>query len=140
MKEQILQLKQEGKSYRQIQKLLGCSKGTISYHLGEGQKGKHRETNARRKAKAKEWMKTVKEKLSCSTCGEARWWLLDFHHRDPLEKEYGIAQILKGKKEVILKEIAKCDVLCSNCHRDLHYQQQQAAIAQQVEATDLKSV
>ena len=40
MKEQILKLKSEGKSYREIQKILGCSKGTISYHCGNGQKEK----------------------------------------------------------------------------------------------------
>jgi DNA-binding CsgD family transcriptional regulator len=40
VKEKILELKKEGKSYRQIQKILNCSKGTISYHLGENQKEK----------------------------------------------------------------------------------------------------
>ncbi len=40
MKEKILQLKNEGKSYSQISKILNCSKGTISYHLGNGQKEK----------------------------------------------------------------------------------------------------
>ena len=36
MKEEILRLRQEGKTYTQIQDILGCSKGTISYHCGEG--------------------------------------------------------------------------------------------------------
>ena len=40
MKEKIIQLKNEGKSYREIEKILGCSKGTISYHCGKGQKEK----------------------------------------------------------------------------------------------------
>ncbi len=40
MKEAILKLKSEGKSYKEIQELLGCSKGTISYHCGDGQKEK----------------------------------------------------------------------------------------------------
>lgn len=40
MKEQILKLKSEGKSYKEIQAILGCSKGTISYHCGIGQKEK----------------------------------------------------------------------------------------------------
>jgi len=42
MKEQILKLRAEGKSYKQIQETLGCSKATISYHCGEGQKEKLR--------------------------------------------------------------------------------------------------
>jgi 5-methylcytosine-specific restriction endonuclease McrA len=40
LKEQIITLKQRGLSYKDIQKQLNCSKGTISYHLGEGQKEK----------------------------------------------------------------------------------------------------
>ena len=40
MKEQILKLRSENKSYSEIQKQLGCSKSTISYHCGEGQKEK----------------------------------------------------------------------------------------------------
>jgi 5-methylcytosine-specific restriction endonuclease McrA len=40
MKEEILKLRSEGKSYREIQKTLGCSKGTIAYHCGAGQKEK----------------------------------------------------------------------------------------------------
>jgi hypothetical protein len=32
MKEKILQLRREGKSYKQIVKILGCSQGTVSFH------------------------------------------------------------------------------------------------------------
>ena len=41
MKQDIFRLRSEGKSYRQIEKELGCSRSTISYHLGDGQKEKH---------------------------------------------------------------------------------------------------
>jgi 5-methylcytosine-specific restriction endonuclease McrA len=40
MKENILRLRSEGRSYAEIRKLLGCSKGTIAYHCGIGQKEK----------------------------------------------------------------------------------------------------
>lgn len=40
MKDEILKLRNEGKSYRDIQKELNCSKGTISYYCGMGQKEK----------------------------------------------------------------------------------------------------
>lgn len=40
IKEDILRLREMGLSYRKIEKRLGCSKGTISYHCGEGQKDK----------------------------------------------------------------------------------------------------
>lgn len=52
MKEQILKLRKEGKSYNQIQKILGCSKGTISYHCGKGQKEKNRQRTRKRRKDA----------------------------------------------------------------------------------------
>lgn len=45
MKEQILELRAQGKTYDEIVEIIGCSKGTISYHCGEGQKEK---TNKRK--------------------------------------------------------------------------------------------
>ncbi len=42
MKEKILELRKEGKTYNQIVELLGCSKSTVSYHCGEGQKEKNK--------------------------------------------------------------------------------------------------
>ena len=41
MKDQILKLRDEGKSYREIKRILGCSSSTIAYHCGEGQKEKN---------------------------------------------------------------------------------------------------
>ena len=38
--EKIIELHKKGLSYRQIEKELGCSKSTIAYHLGKGQKEK----------------------------------------------------------------------------------------------------
>jgi hypothetical protein len=42
MKNKILKLRSEGKSYREICRILNCSKGTVAYHCGEGQKEKNR--------------------------------------------------------------------------------------------------
>lgn len=41
-KDDILKLRSEGKSYREIQAILGCSKGLIAYHCGSEQKEKAR--------------------------------------------------------------------------------------------------
>ena len=40
MKENILKLREEGKTYSEIKKELNCSMSTISYYCGEGQKEK----------------------------------------------------------------------------------------------------
>jgi hypothetical protein len=50
MKEEILRLRSEGKTYDQICEILNCSKGTVSYHCGNGQKEK---TDDRRKNRRK---------------------------------------------------------------------------------------
>ncbi len=49
MKEDILKLRIEGKSYNEIQKLLGCSKSTIAYHCGNGQKDKTKNRQNKRR-------------------------------------------------------------------------------------------
>jgi hypothetical protein len=65
----------------------------------------------------------IKEKLKCSKCEENDVACLDFHHVNANEKEVSIALISsKGwSEERMLKEINKCIVLCSNCHRKHHY-------------------
>ena len=69
-----------------------------------------------------EWF-AYKDTLECLVCGEARGYVLEFHHRDPSKKENTIASIRKRYKnwQSVLDEIEKCDVLCANCHRELHY-------------------
>ena len=53
----------------------------------------------------------------CINCGETDIILLDFDHRDPTEKVANVSQMASWSIESIDKEIAKCDVLCSHCHR-----------------------
>lgn len=72
--------------------------------------------------KNKKWFKEYKSSLVCSKCGESHSSCLDFHHRNPSEKEINVGDIWKkdwGARR-ILSEIEKCDVLCSNCHRKIH--------------------
>jgi len=54
----------------------------------------------------------------CLKCGESRPSCLDYHHRDPSMKTANVSEMLKnGSLEKLSKEISKCDILCSNCHR-----------------------
>jgi hypothetical protein len=61
-------------------------------------------------------------KISCIKCNENYPAALDFHHRDKTEKEICVSDIVNfgWGEERIKKEIAKCDVLCANCHRKEH--------------------
>jgi len=73
----------------------------------------------------KEWFATVKGSLSCEVCGESRYYCLDFHHTNPKDKEFNIGDMVERNysKKRILEEIAKCTVLCANCHREEHHKQ-----------------
>lgn len=69
-----------------------------------------------------------KKTLCCQKCGESRHYLLDFHHKDPLQKDYTISDNTHAKLETIMKEIQKCIPLCSNCHREFHYLQRAQSV------------
>src|SRR5574337_230956 len=55
----------------------------------------------------------------CTRCPESDPIVLEFHHRDRADKEDAISYMLQNgySWKKILREIAKCDVLCCNCHR-----------------------
>lgn len=43
---------------------------------------------------------------------------MDFDHRDPAQKSFGIMGRVPGLPlQKLLDEAAKCDVVCANCHR-----------------------
>ncbi len=109
MKEEILKLRSEGKTYKQIQLLLGCSKGTISYHCGVGQKDK---TSFRRKKRRlnpgirKEEYKKYRSK-SITYSRKARTLLKDSYVVDLLRDCKVKESIDKHKKKVLKKRIYK---------------------------------
>ena len=74
------------------------------------------------KQEVKERFNKIKQELSCEICGESCLCCLDFHHKDPTQKELNLAQAVNigWSIERIKKEIAKCTVLCANCHRKVH--------------------
>lgn len=45
---------------------------------------------------------------------------LEFHHRDPNEKFIPVSNMASYTTKRILEEIEKCDVVCNDCHRNLH--------------------
>ena len=66
----------------------------------------------------------LKTTLRCARCGENHPACLDFHHDDSAVKETTVNEALWRKNwglARLLAEAAKCTVLCSNCHRKLHW-------------------
>jgi len=68
-----------------------------------------------------DYVNNLKSKKGCSYCNEHDFACLDFHHIDPNTKKFSIARAITSYGlELILKEIQKCEIICSNCHRKLH--------------------
>lgn len=90
-----------------------------------------------------QWIKKRKEKKAellslvnsfkdgpCMDCG-VRYppYVMDFDHRNPTEKYKAVSRLINdGNANRILEEIKKCDLVCSNCHRERTYKAQQAVL------------
>lgn len=76
--------------------------------------------------KKKEWLDALKVK--CARCPETHVSCLEFHHRNPAEKDFLLSVgVAKFSLEKLQAEVEKCDVICANCHRKLHYEERHAA-------------
>ena len=118
-KDQILELKDQGCSYREIQKITGCSKGTIAYHIGVGQKDKTKNRTRECRTKVMRFLQEYKSGKICCDCKENYpYWLLEFDHLG--DKKFTISEFRNSTMDLekIKEEIDKCDVVCCNCHRN----------------------
>jgi hypothetical protein len=78
------------------------------------------EAVARRRRKVKQIL--VEEAGGrCVLCGYSQCLdALEFHHRDPKKKEFGVAaRGITRSIEAVRAEAAKCVLLCSNCHAEV---------------------
>lgn len=79
--------------------------------------------------KVKRWRKNVKINAvnalggGCAICGYDKCnRSLDFHHIIPEEKDFGFGKIIARPKKIslIIEELKKCILVCSNCHGEIH--------------------
>ena len=85
--------------------------------------------NAKGRARAKEkrdWIREYKKDKSCFKCGYNKHIdILEFHH---LRDKKGIISSMKfHSKKRIIEEMAKCILICPNCHRWLHWEETMAS-------------
>lgn len=186
LKEKIIKLRQEDKTYNQIQEILHCSKSIISYHCSKLENNKkliEKNTNSYLKKTINNWNKETKNLIinlykysvhtteiadildlklnaikllckeikyrkysnitnyervkrrrkkikilgvlykggKCEKCGYNKFFeCLEFHHIDISKKDFTISQKVNHRWITVKKEIDKCALLCSNCHRELH--------------------
>lgn len=76
-----------------------------------------------RAARFDELLTEVFGEIACSNCGYNRCVAaIDCHHTVKDDKEFQIAKLRSSyySLAVIRKELEKCVLLCSNCHREVH--------------------
>ena len=77
---------------------------------------KYKRASRDRRSKARKLIQELKS-VPCMDCGiQYPHYVMDFDHVRG-EKKFDIATNTSKGVEAILDEIAKCDVVCANCHR-----------------------
>lgn len=61
-----------------------------------------------------------KRDQGCACCSETEPVCLQLHHLDPSEKDFAPADLLTYSWKKLMKEAAKCIVVCANCHAKIH--------------------
>lgn len=99
-----------------------CNSKNLKRHYQDN-KEYYFDKKEKRKLDARTFINEIKENAKCAKCPEDDIACLDFHHEDRSEKEFSIATALTFgySLERLQKEIGKCTILCSNCHRKFHY-------------------
>lgn len=82
----------------------------------------YRKTKNVLRTKRIEAVNIIKERTGCLRCKIKDPRVLEFHHLDTSKKDFNIADYYYSHYsfEKLEQEIAKCVIICANCHRILH--------------------
>lgn len=85
------------------------------YHANKQQ---YLDRNKIQKAQKIEYIRELK-KSPCVDCGKSYpYYVMDYDHVDPLGKVNNIARMVNHSWKALKAEIAKCELVCANCHRE----------------------
>jgi len=78
------------------------------------------ERNNKKRSAMRAYVRDLKERTPCADCEQHYpHYIMDFDHRDDVEKVADINALMSALSWTkLLTEIKKCDVVCSNCHRE----------------------
>jgi hypothetical protein len=63
------------------------------------------------------WFHGLKHRQLCFDCERSfPFYVLDYDHRDPTTKFRDVGALAVCSDKVLFAEIAKCDLVCANCH------------------------
>jgi formate-dependent nitrite reductase cytochrome c552 subunit len=86
-------------------------------------------------AKRARWQENVKmlnelRGVPCADCGrQFPPFVMQFDRRDAANKKFEVTRIINRSRKVILEEIAKCDIVCANCHSERTYRRRRGGSA-----------
>ena len=85
---------------------------------------------AKRQRDREEWQE-FKASVKCERCGMQHAAIIDFHHPNPSKSDTKVFKLVSARKyKQAYIEAARCHALCSNCHRILHWKDQEVPRAQ----------
>ena len=92
-----------------------------SYYTSHKQE--HLDKNTRIRQRNRAFLSEVKSNSCCAECGEHHPATLQFHHLDGTDKDETISTLCNSLASInrIKAEMAKCIILCANCHAIEHW-------------------
>ncbi|HEX8070867.1 MAG TPA: hypothetical protein VF546_13005 [Pyrinomonadaceae bacterium] len=107
-----------------------CGKQLTQSHY-QRNKQAYLERNNRTNARHRELIRQAKAR-PCADCGvQYPYYVMDFDHRDGATKSFMLSEVPRATSKSLLREIAKCDVVCANCHRERTHRRSLATGQQQ---------
>jgi hypothetical protein len=103
-----------------------CAAANTEYNTKIRESTQNREYRKRwRYARGQKYAEYKLSLGGCILCGYNKSpAALDFHHLEKDKKGWGIGTMMYGNWDVLMREIDKCILLCSNCHREIHNREQ----------------
>lgn len=76
--------------------------------------------NEKIRSELRSYINELRAKTPCLDCGVSYpHYVMDFDHRNPSEKTKEVTNIVTSNSwKKLFAEIEKCDIVCSNCHRE----------------------
>lgn len=91
----------------------------LVYSTREKEKIRKLRNGRRQFDKCRKHVHDILKNSSCKDCGEDNWILLEFDHLPEYDKISEISTMVRHGFSLnkINKEIAKCEIVCPNCHK-----------------------
>jgi hypothetical protein len=99
--------------------------------MTESKRDSIRKTNNRQRSVASAYVDSIK-RSPCMDCGIFYPpYVMQFDHRDPSTKIAPVSTLIGGgMSQRLITEIAKCDLVCANCHCVRTYQRRMACLSE----------